>query len=330
MTPLTLYSAQDQSVNFVMESGAEARYVRRQEDYFIVYLSSHSGCNQACRMCHLTQTGQTNMRPQSLEEILIQASHVLDYYSRLDPLLRTASVVNFNFMARGEPLLSPVIQNQWNELTRMLHALARKVEVQQIRVNVSTTIPHNGVIPKAVGSAPSPHIYYSMYSSDANFRRRWLPNAQPAAEALGSLAYWQKDTGGSVVLHWALIEGQNDSVAEAENIGRMVERLRLRARFNLVRYNPHSVVQGHEPPIETLQAYFDTISRYMVVPGSRIVPRVGFDVKASCGMFVELPQGRDPKALHVREPLSSPPKVTVHANKYGRSNQNSHDPGQPN
>ncbi len=72
-----LHSYEDKSVNFVFDNMLEARFVRRVEDYFIVYLSSHDGCNKACRFCHLTQTKQTSFNETTLEEYLIQAKTVL-------------------------------------------------------------------------------------------------------------------------------------------------------------------------------------------------------------------------------------------------------------
>src|SRR3954464_11714111 len=96
-------SSQDASVNWDRPAAVgrmEARYVRRCPDYFVVYLSSQTGCNQGCRMCHLTATGQTRLRDATLGEKIDQARTVLDHYRREGRMARS---VHFNFMARGEP-----------------------------------------------------------------------------------------------------------------------------------------------------------------------------------------------------------------------------------
>ena len=76
-----------------------------------VYVSSHSGCNQACRFCHLTATKQVGMSPAALDDLLTQVDAVFGYY---DQQIRTGSQppaqrVNINWMARGEPLLNDTL-----------------------------------------------------------------------------------------------------------------------------------------------------------------------------------------------------------------------------
>lgn len=121
---------------------------------------------------------------------------------------------------------------------------------------------------------------------DADFRRRWLPKARDPQEVLGWLAKTQQGLGTEVALHWAIIEGENDAPEVLQEIAAAVRRVGLQAKFNLVRYNPHSADQGQEAPAEALQRNFEIVRLAMARPNSRIVPRVGFDVKASCGMFV--------------------------------------------
>src|ERR1039458_6257755 len=112
-----LISAEDASVNWIFKGdfpGAfEARYVRRYDDRFIVYLSSQSGCKQACRFCHLTQSGQTEHVNADVENYSQQAATVLDYY---DTLNEPAEKVHFNFMARCELFANELFKDSAPEI----------------------------------------------------------------------------------------------------------------------------------------------------------------------------------------------------------------------
>lgn len=99
-----LTSKEDASVNHVLptDDGGywESRYVQRTDEYFICYLSSHTGCNRSCRFCHLTATKQTTMRPADFPDYIEQTRHVFYVYrqkvaSGMAPVKR----MHFNFMA---------------------------------------------------------------------------------------------------------------------------------------------------------------------------------------------------------------------------------------
>src|SRR4051794_2611993 len=147
-------SRQDASVNWDRPANVgriEARYVRRCPDYVVVYLSSQTGCNQGCRMCHLTATGQTRLRDVTHEEFIEQAETVLDHYRRNTP---RAQSVHFNFMARGEPLANPVLLSHADELLGELARRAIELELRP-RYLVST------IFPREIGSRRLEDIFLS-------------------------------------------------------------------------------------------------------------------------------------------------------------------------
>ena len=293
MSPCTtLSSSQDASVNHVVPAGDggffEARYVQRVPERWICYLSSHSGCAKACRFCHLTATRQTMMRGAALEDYLAQARRVFATYDmRIGEGMAAPSKVHFNFMARGEPLCNAALLEDPDRLFGSLAELAGARGLQHAH-KVSSIIPADfGADLATVLADPASEIYYSLYSVDQAFRRRWLPKAMSAPAALDLLCRYQEATGREVNLHWAFIAGENDGDADVDRILEEVAVRGLRAKFNLVRYNAYGARQGRETDEQRLQALFNRIASGLGSTGSRIVPRVGFDVRASCGMFVE-------------------------------------------
>lgn len=276
----------DASVNFVAEvdpGRIEARYVRRADDYVVVYLSSQTGCRQACRMCHLTATKQTDLRDVTLPEMLVQADEVLAYY-RTQP---AAESVHFNFMARGEPLMNPVVREQSAALFDGLWTRASEHGLRA-RFLVSTILPveHGDRPLESIFDRYHPELYYSLYSMDPEFRRRWLPKAQPVEVALDRLAAWQRATYKLVKIHYAFIAGENDGEADVHAVCDAIEARKLAVHVNIVRYNPPGPRHGTEPELSILERNADIFRRRLPYARVKLIPRVGFDVQASCGMFV--------------------------------------------
>lgn len=280
---LVLPSAQDSSVNWVLDTDdgpLEARYVRRRPEAAICYLSSQTGCKQACRMCHLTQTGQTNDRPATLGEFERQARTVLAHLATQPRPGR----IHYNFMARGEALANPLMHG--SDVLGMLHALAAEAGLFA-EMKISTILPRVAAdLDLARAWAPyCPDVYYSMYSADPAVRRRWLPKAAPLDVALPMLARYQDDTRKIIVVHHALISGVNDDIADAHACADALDAHGLLCDVNIVRYNPPSAKQGEEATDERVAAYAEAIDS-RIAGRVKVVPRVGYDVYASCGMFV--------------------------------------------
>lgn len=289
MENLIIKSNVDQSVNFIYPSNNigkfEARYVRREDQYFIIYVSSQSGCDQACRMCHLTATGQNQLDNATLEDFIQQAESV---YSHYDEVNNPAKVIHYNFMARGEPLNNPVVLNNNEELFKNFKILAQQRNLEA-KYLISTIMPTTMENRTLVNIFPRtyPDIYYSIYSTNDKFRKKWLAKALPYQRSLELLKEWQEYNGKIPKIHFAFIKGENDKEEDMVNIANAINAMELKVSVNIVRYNPYADKYGQESDEITIQRNTDILSSLLSPENIRIVPKVGFDVKASCGMFVD-------------------------------------------
>lgn len=302
------FSEQDHSVNYVHDSGFEHRFVQRSDDYFIIYVSTFTGCNQFCKMCHLTATGQTSMVPASLGELTTQWRTTLNGVAHL-PV--TPSKVHLNFMARGEPLLNPSVQNNMytivktfnDDVNRHFGFNPKDRQIKTIPI-LSTIFPAELAPPgtghwqfkksldKMVRGIPvgeMPRVYYSLYSTNPSVRKKWLPKAMDVDMALNGMKHLKQLGMKNNKIHYAFIEGVNDSKKDIDSILDMLDnRDLLDLKWNIVRYNPYSEKYGKESPEHIIGARVQELTDVIGVQNVDVIPRVGTDVYASCGMFLDL------------------------------------------
>jgi adenine C2-methylase RlmN of 23S rRNA A2503 and tRNA A37 len=270
----------DASVNFVeqhLTGFIETRYVRRADDYFIAYLSSQTGCNRGCKMCHLTATKQTQFNNCDLQDFVNQLESVFAHYD----LDTAAKHMHINWMARGEPLANPTVTETGTELLIRLGQMAREKGLP-VKFNISTIMPIT-LRKTLVDVFPFVHptIYYSIYSVDEKFRKEWLPGAMSVTRALELLSHYQKISKKLVKFHGAFIKDANDREKDIHHMLSAISRYNIRGEFNIVRYNPFDGSQGEESPY--IHEIADMITQSMPC---KVIPRVGSDVFASCGTFI--------------------------------------------
>jgi hypothetical protein len=92
--------------------------------------------------------------------------------------------------------------------------------------------------------------------------------------------------------HLDVIAGENDSKAEVAAMLAEVRAAGLVGSCAQARFHPPIAPGACERSQEVLAARFRALAEGPAGPSSRQVPRVGFDVRASCGMFVEGPAAR--------------------------------------
>lgn len=278
---MRILEAKDGSKNFIWDRGEgqalEARYVVRDKGELICYLSSQTACMRACRMCHLTRTGQVNPANASLDDFILQADRVL-WESRRTYQDVSFWTVSYNFMARGEPLDNPLVDGA---LLSDLHNLAWDRCRLIPRFKISTIMPEDINLSMRF-KAFHPDIYYSLYSVNPDFRKRWFPKAIDHTAALARLKEWQDFSHKIPKIHLALIKGENDDVVDLTRLCQTIQRSGIRVDFNIVRYNPYDGL-SQEGDWELAAGMFRD-----AFPQSDIqtVQRVGYEAKASCGMFV--------------------------------------------
>lgn len=293
MEDLTLKSAIDRSVNFITPFGdsfVETRFVQRYEENIIIYLSSLNGCDRACRMCHLTQSGQVSMTPMTLADYDRALVSTMRYVRENIP---TTSVkyVHYNFMARGDALSNPHLIEGYKKLFRKMTVLAKQIGAEP-KIKISTIFPTES--PADIFEGALEHwvrrlfqfpvdieIYYSLYSLRPEFRKRWLPKSL-SPDRIGAMFQGSK---GGLRLHHALIAGQNDGQDDIDLIHAWLSKWNIRARMNIVAYNPHSPSTGVESDPATTLRYIEQMKRSDHIIDVHPITRVGKDVHASCGAF---------------------------------------------
>lgn len=296
MEAAILVSNQDSSINLVRptdDGGAiEARFVQRTPDTVIVYLSSASGCDRACRFCHLTQTKQTMMAHVTADEYIQQATEVLDLVAK-EGKLEGVTTVHFNFMARGDALLNPHFINDPADVILGLANVAYRFNFEP-KFKISTIFPQSPIFGSAVtflkewtqeviALHSEVEFYYSLYSLETSFRKRWIPKAMDP-EVIGECF---ADTVGKLRLHHALIKHENAHFNTVARIGQWLHDYNIHSRFNIVRYNPFSSACGQEVDEHEIELHRRSFEKLDNIISAHIITKVGMDVKASCGMFVQ-------------------------------------------
>jgi 23S rRNA (adenine2503-C2)-methyltransferase len=197
-----------------------------REDRAAGCLSSQVGCAMGCDFCATTQTGFE--RNLSSAEIIEQFRLLRREAHAMGRVLRTIV-----FMGMGEPMLN--LKNVLAAIERIADPKLGAFGWRQITVSTVGIVPGIEELREANLGL---HLAISLHAPDDATRADLLPMGRrfDVNEVLEAADRYQEHSGRITTIQYCLLDGVNDSLAQARDLARLLTDRRM--HVNLLRYNP--------------------------------------------------------------------------------------------
>ncbi len=239
---------------------------------YAICLSTQVGCAVNCGFCATGKLGF--MRNLSVAEIVEQYVYV-----QADSQKEVRNIV---FMGQGEPLLN------YDNLIPAIRILNKSAEVGIRHITVSTS----GIVPRIEDLAREDlqlTLAISLHAPDNETRTDIMPlnKKYPLEVLMPALHHYAASTGRRLTVEYVLLAGVNDSVEQANALGKLLQG--LKCNVNLIPYNPIGDCYGYKRPSNNaVHRFREALSAY----GKKVTVRVerGVDIAAACGQLANKQQ----------------------------------------
>jgi len=249
-----------------------------------VCVSTQVGCKYSCVFCASGLKGFIrNLTPAEIVNQVLFLKHA-----------RQAAVTNIVFMGMGEPL------DNYGNLVKAIRIMnsPQGMGLAARRMTVSTA----GILPgirRFKGLGLQVNLSISLHASSDEKRTRLMPvnKKYPLASLIEACLDYLESGGRKITLEYVLIDGVNDSLADAAGLARIARR--LRAKVNLIPYSPVPGIPLGVPAEQNLRAFMGRLVEHCVPATLR--HSKGRDIQAACG---QLACRTSPSGIKSRRPAS--------------------------
>ena len=238
-------------------------------------ISSQMGCALDCGFCLTAQMGF--VRHLEAGEIVAQVLLMLGEREIGD---RRVNVV---FMGMGEPLHS------YDEVIRAFRLLSdpQGMGIPRRRITISTA----GIVPgirRLAKEADRPRLAISLNATTDEIRSRIMPinRKHPLAELLDTAASFPLAPRERLTFEYVMLGGVSASPEDAKRLVALIRKHHLRAKVNLIPFNPGGGLGFQSTPMEEIRSFRDRLLA-AGVPCS-IRQNRGGDISAACGQLAVL------------------------------------------
>lgn len=233
-----------------------------------VCVSTQAGCRMGCTFCASTIDGlKRNLLPSEMLGQIIAIQN--------DTGKRVSNVV---LMGMGEPL------DNYDNVMRFLHLLndSQGLNIGMRHISLSTC----GLI-EQIDRLSEENLQLtlsvSLHAPNGEIRSRIMPIARKYRyeDLLEACRRYENKTGRRISFEYALIDGVNDRVCDAEELGRRLKG--TLCHVNLIPLNPTARKNYKRSEKKAIDLFTNTLEKYKITVTVR--RRLGSDISASCGQL---------------------------------------------
>jgi 23S rRNA (adenine2503-C2)-methyltransferase len=233
-------------------------------------ISTQVGCAMACAFCLTGKMGL--VRNLTAGEIVGQVRVLADALQMRD------TPFNVVLMGMGEPLAN--FRNVVPAVRILMDDFG--FDLSRRRVTLSTS----GLVPQIYKLATETNVALavSLHAPDDELRSELVPinRKHPIAELLEACwHYIDEQNGRSVTFEYVMLEGVNDSPAQARALGSLLKG--HPAKVNLIPFNPFPGTRYKRSPLPVIQKFRDELIQRGVLATIRRTR--GDDIDAACGQL---------------------------------------------
>ena len=278
---ITRQDAADGTVKWMLKAGDATKGNQGIEMVYIpevgratLCISSQVGCAMDCSFCSTAQQGfNSNLSTAEIVGQVLLAQKELGFKAGDDRIIS-----NVVLMGMGEPLAN--FRNVVPALRILLDELG--LDFSRRRLTLSTS----GLVPQIYKLAEESNVALavSLHAPDDELRSQLVPinRRHNIAELLEACwAYVDEANGRSVTFEYVMLEGVNDSPAQARALARLLRG--HPAKVNLIPFNPFPGSQYRRSRPEVIRAFLDQILKGGVM--ATIRKTRGDDIDAACGQL---------------------------------------------
>ena len=240
-----------------------------ERDHHTLCVSSQAGCAMGCRFCLTGTRGlHRNLEAGEIVEQVIQVK------SHISGDVRLTNIV---LMGMGEPLAN------YSNVIRALHNIIGPdgMNFSHRKVTLSTC----GLVPqiRMLGRDTNVNLAISLNAADDKTRSWLMPISQkyPLSDLIRACKEFPLQNRRMITFEYVLIRGINDNERDAKRLVHLLKG--IRAKVNLIPFNPHHKSELEPPLAENVSRFQDILLSHHLT--AIIRKSKGPDIMAACGQL---------------------------------------------